>query len=111
MCAKVSHIEWDTEAMDEENILWDASQANDDNQETISIISNLSEDEDVPTADQNTLNNFLQKAMNMEESLKRGTNGSAKASYAVRVGQKQARRTVLTHSTQKGGFGGRLAGW
>jgi len=55
MCAKVSHIEWDTEVMDEENILGDASQANDDNQDTISILSDLSEDEDVPTADQNTL--------------------------------------------------------
>jgi len=73
MCAKVSHIEWDTETMDEEKNLEDASQANDDNQDTISILSDLSEYEDVPTADQKTLNNFLQEAMNnMEESLKRG---------------------------------------
>ena len=56
----------------------------------------------MPTSDQNTLNNFLQKAMNnMEESIKRGRNGSAKASYAVRVGQKQARRTEYHHIQQK----------
>ena len=37
----------------------------------------------------------------MEESIKRGSNGSAKASYAVRVGQKQARRTEYRHIQQK----------
>jgi len=99
---KDSHFEWDTEAMDEENILGGASQANDEIQDTISILSDISEEEDVPTSDQNTLNNFLQKAMNnMEESIKRGRNGSAKASYAVRVGQKQARRTEYHHIQQK----------
>jgi len=49
-----------------------------------------------------TLNIFLQKAMNnMEESIKRGSNGSAKASYAVKIGQKQARRTENHHTQQK----------
>jgi len=38
---------------------------------------------------------------NMEESLGRGTNGPAKASHAVRVGQKQARRTQYQHIQQK----------
>ena len=57
MCAKDSHFEWDTEAMDEENTLGDASQANDEIQDTISIISDISE-EDVPTSGQNTPNNF-----------------------------------------------------
>ena len=38
---------------------------------------------------------------NMEESIKRGSNGSAKASYAVRVGQKQATRTEHHHIQQK----------
>src|SRR5882672_2355607 len=70
--------------------------------DTISILSDISEEEDVPTSDQNTLNNFLQKAMNnMEECIKRGRNGSAEASYAVRVGQKQARRTEYHHIQQK----------
>jgi len=38
---------------------------------------------------------------NIEECIKRGTNGSAKASYAVRVGQKQARRTEYQHIQKK----------
>jgi len=59
---QVSIFEWNTEAMDEENIGGDASEANDENQDTISILSDISE-EDVPTSDQNTLKNFLQKAM------------------------------------------------
>ena len=79
-----------------------ASEAHDEIQDTISILSDLSE-EDVPNSDQHTLNIFLQKAMNnMEESIKRGCNGSAKASYAVKIGQKQARRTDNHHTQQKG---------
>ena len=58
---KDSHFEWDTEAMDEENTLGDASQANDEIQDTISILSDISEQEDVPTSDQNTLNNFCKR--------------------------------------------------
>jgi len=93
-------FEWDTEAMDEENIGGDASEAHDEIQDTISIPSDLSED--VPNSDQHTLNIFLQKAMNnMEESIKRGSNCSAKASYAVKIGQKQARRTENHHTQQK----------
>src|SRR5882724_11417873 len=88
--------------MDEEHIGGDASEAHDEIQDTISILSDLSEEEDVPNSDQHTLNIFLQKAMNnMEESTKRGSNGSAKASYAVKIGQKQARRTENHHTQQK----------
>src|SRR5882724_9484229 len=87
--------------MDEENIVGDASEAHDEIQDTISILYDLSE-EDVPNSDQHTLNIFLQKAMNnMEESIKRGSNGSAKASYAVKIGQKQTRRTENHHTQQK----------
>src|SRR5882724_11649868 len=88
--------------MDEENIGGDVSEAHDEIQDTISILSDLSEEEDVPNSDQHTLNIFLQKAMkNMEESIKRGRNGSAKASYAVKIGQKQARRTENCHTQKK----------
>jgi len=99
---QVSLFEWNTEAIDEENIGGDASEANDENQDTISILSDISEEEDVPNSDQHTLNIFLQKAMNnMEGSIKRGSNGSAKATYAVRIGQKQARRTEYRHTQNK----------
>jgi len=98
---KGSHFEWTPEAMDEENFLGDTSQANDATQDTISILSDISE-EDVPDSDQHTLNIFLHKAMNnMEESIKRGSNSSAKATYAVRIGQKQARRTEYQHTQNK----------
>src|SRR5882724_3114421 len=79
----------------------DASEAHDEIQVTISILSDLSEEE-VSNSDQHTLKIFLQKAMNnMEESIKRGSNGSAKASYVVKIGQKQARRTENHHTQQK----------
>ena len=98
---QVSLFEWNTEAIDEENIGGDASEANDENQDMISILSDISE-EDVPNSDQHTLNIFLQKAMNnMEGSIKRGSNSSAKATYAVRIGQKQARRTEYQHTQNK----------
>src|SRR5882724_7084646 len=88
--------------MDEENIGGDASEAHDEIQDTISILSDLSEEEEVPNSGQHTLNIFLQKAMNnMEESIKRGSNGFDKASYAVKIGQKQARRTENHHTQQK----------
>src|SRR5882724_10643209 len=87
--------------MDEENIGGDASEAHDEIQDTISILSDLSEEE-VPNSDQHTLNIFLQKAMNnMEKSIKKGSSGSAKASYTVKIGQKQARRTENCHTQQK----------
>src|SRR5882724_66192 len=87
--------------MDKENIGGDVSEAHDEIQDTISILSDLSE-EDVPNSDQYTLNIFLQKVMNnMEESIKRGSNGSSNASYAVKIGQKQARRTENHHTQQK----------
>jgi len=38
---------------------------------------------------------------NMEVSIKRGSNSSAKATYAVRIGQKQARRTEYQHTQNK----------
>ena len=83
MCAKDSHFEWTTDAMDEEKFLGDTSQANDETQDPISILSNISE-EDVPNSDQHTLNIFLQKAVKkMEGSIKRGSNSSSKATYAV----------------------------
>jgi len=97
---KDSLFEWDTEATDEENIGGDASEAHDEIHDTISILSDLSEEEEVPNSDQHTLNISLQKAMNnMEETIKRGRNG--KASYAVKIGQKQARRTDNCHTQQK----------
>ena len=99
---QVSIFEWNTEAMDEENTLGEASQANDEIQDTISILSDVSEEENLHTSDQNILNKFLHKAMNnMEESIKRGINGSAKATYAVKIGQKQARRTEYWHTQNK----------
>ena len=58
--------------MDEENILGDASQANDEIQDTIPILYDISEEEDVPNSDQHTLNNSLQKAMKNMGSIKRG---------------------------------------
>jgi len=98
---KNSLFEWDIEAMDEENIGGGASEAHDEIQDTISILSDLSQKE-VPNSDHHTLNIFLQKVMNnMEESIKRGSNGSANASYAVKIGQKQARRTENCHTQQK----------
>ena len=65
--------------------------------ETESILSILSEDEDVPTSDAATLNAFLKKAVSgMEEIVKRGKDAAVKglkATYAVKVGQGQSRRT------------------
>ena len=62
-----------------------------------SILSTLSEDEDVPTSDAASLNAFLKKAVrNMKEVVKRGKDVALrgiKANYAVKVGQKQSRHT------------------
>ena len=81
----------------------DASEAHDEIQDTISILSDLSEEEEVPNSDQHTLNIFLQKAMNnMEESIKRGSNGSAKASYAVKIGQSRPEGLRTTTLNKKG---------
>jgi primosomal protein N' len=62
-----------------------------------SILSILSEDEDVPTSDAASLNAFLKKAVsNMKEVLKRGRDAAlrgVKGNYAVKVGQRQSRWT------------------
>jgi len=79
----------------------DASEANDENQDTISILSDIFRRRS-SNSDQHTLNIFLQKAMNkMEGSIKRGNFFSAKATYTLRIGQKQARRTEYQHTQNK----------
>jgi len=61
-----------------------------------SILSTLSEDEDVPASDAVSLNAFLKKAVsNMKEVVKRGRDAALrgiKGNYAVKVGQQQSRR-------------------
>ena len=70
-----------------------------------SILSELSEDEDVPASDSLTLNIFLQRAMNgMQEVVKRGRIAAEKgirAVYAVKLGQQQSKRTEYYHKQKK----------
>jgi len=68
---KDSLFEWETEAMDEEKNGGNASEAHGEIQNTISILSDLSEEE-VPNYDQHILNIFLQKAMTTWRSLQEG---------------------------------------
>jgi len=91
--------------MDEENNGGDASEANDENQDTISILSDISKEE-VPNQTSTPLNIFLQKAMNQNGgSIKRGNFFSAKAYLTLRIGQKQARRTEYSTLKTKRGLG------
>ena len=53
--------------MDEENCPA-VEQPNNESQDALSILSELSEDEDVPSSDTLTLKNVLQKAMNQMEA-------------------------------------------
>jgi hypothetical protein len=66
-----------------------------------SILSELSQDEDVPTSDPLSLNRFLARAMSrMQEVVKRGKAAAAKgirSTYAVKIGQKQSKRTINRH--------------
>jgi len=66
-----------------------------------SILSKMSEDEDVPTSDAHTLNGFLMKAAkNIQEVVKRSRDAAMrglKATYAVKLGQTQSKRTINRH--------------
>ena len=65
--------------------------------ESESILSEMSEDEDVPTLDAAGLSAFLQKAADgLQEFIRRGSSAAmrgAKATYAVKIGQRQSRHT------------------
>jgi hypothetical protein len=65
--------------------------------ESESILSEMSEDEDVPTLDAAGLSAFLQKAADgLQEFIRRGSSAAmrgAKATYAVKIGQQQSRHT------------------
>jgi len=102
MCAKGPFFEWDTEAMDEENIGGMHLRLMMRSKTQFQFFLTSQKKKDVPNSDQHTLNIFLQKAMNnMEESIKRGSNGSAKAFLCCKDCQKQARRTENHHTQQK----------
>ena len=79
-------IEWDTGNTENGRPRRDA-----DDRE--SILSNISDDEDVPASDVEALNAFLARAVrNMKEVVKRGQSAvkGIKATYAVKVAQQQS---------------------
>jgi len=63
MCATGLHLEWNIEAMDEKKIGGggDASEANDENQDTISILSDISEEEECPIQNQHHTQHFCRR--------------------------------------------------
>ena len=87
------HVPWYTEIMEDDDA--DDTACQDVDKE--SILSIMSVDEDVPTLDESSLNLFLKKAMlGMQEVVQRGKSAVAKgikATYAVKVGQKQSGRS------------------
>ena len=93
---------------------WDATNTEDpgpapmdfgSDDEIESILSNMSEDEDVPTLDAQTLDRFLMKAANnIQEVVKRSGDTAIrgmKATYAVKLGQTQSKRTMNRHRQAK----------
>jgi hypothetical protein len=97
----------------EELFEWDATNTEDplpvpidlgSDDEIESILSTMSEDEDVPTSDAQTLNGFLKKAAKNIEVVKRSRDTAVrglKATYAVKLGQTQSKRTINRHKQAK----------
>ena len=95
------HNLWYTENMEDDNA--DDTAHQDEDKE--SILSIMSMDEDVPTLNESSLNLFLKKAMlGMQEVVQRGKSAVAKgikATYAVKVGQKQSGRNERRGKSKK----------
>ena len=95
------HDPWYTENMEDDDA--DDTACQDVDKE--SILSIMSVDEDVPTLDESSLNLFLKKAMlGMQEVVQRGESAVAKgikATYAVKVGQKQSGRSERREKRKK----------
>jgi len=95
------HVPWYTEIMEDDDA--DDTACQDVDKE--SILSIMSVDEDVPTLDESSLNLFLKKAMlGMQEVVQRGESAVAKgikATYAVKVGQKQSGRSERREKRKK----------
>ena len=95
------HVPWYTEIMEDDDA--DDTACQDVDKE--SILSIMSVDEDVPTLDESSLNLFLKKAMlGMQEVVQRGKSAVAKgikATYAVKVGQKQSGRSERREKRKK----------
>jgi len=102
-------FEWETEAnkidIDPEHreSISTTEISRDENEETASLLTELSENKDVPN-DSKSMISFLQKAMSsMAEFVKRGKTAAShgiKATYQVKIGQKRSRQTEAQH-TQK----------
>ena len=87
------HDSWYTENVEDD----DADDTAHQDVDKVSILSIMSMDEDVPTLNESSLNLFLKKAMlGMQKVVQRGKSAVAKgmkATYAVKVGQKQSGRS------------------
>ena len=89
-------FEWETGNIEESGDGREAS-AVEMGSDSESILSELSEDEDVPSSDAAGLNAFLQKAVaGMQEFIKRGSGAAVrgvKGTYAVKVGQLRSKQS------------------
>jgi hypothetical protein len=95
------HDPWYTENMEDD----DANDTAHQDVDKESILSIMSMDEDVPTLNESSLNLFLKRAMlGMQEVIQRGKSAVAKgmkATYAVKVGQKQSGRSESREKRKK----------
>lgn len=95
------HDSWYTENMEDD----DADDTAHQDVDKVSILSIMSMDEDVPTLNESSLNLFLKKAMlGMQNVVQRGKSAVAKgmkATYAVKVGQKQSGRSERREKRRK----------
>ena len=95
------HDSWHTENMEDT----DANKPPHQSLDAVSVLSIMSMDEDVPTLNESSLNLFLKKAMlGMQEVVQRGKGTAArgmKATYAVKVGQRQSGRSERRKKKKK----------
>ena len=95
------HDPWYTENMEDD----DADDTAHQDIDKESILSIMSMDEDVPTLNESSLNLFLKRAMlGMQEVIQRGKSAVAKgmkATYAVKVGQKQSGQSERREKRKK----------